>query len=530
MDAISVHEQLIGDYRAFTSGFVDIRDRRLAAHVAERLDSGAQWPDPWVSLNPNFAAGGTDEELVAARLQHPECARVFRVKERPADPVTTGLRSYQHQREAIEAVHRAVTATPRGLTQEIVAQHVTGALGLDLPDFAQSPDAKFSAKNSVWRALREVVGYRLYVDLQRGWRITMPNLEQTGLLRVDYIDLTELAEDQDSWAKTHHALCEDTAGHRRELLDLYRDMAATLSGMHAHEHTAQVPDPDRERREKDFSSAALPLLFCSPTMELGVDIASLNAVGLHNIPPTPANYAQPSGRAGRAGHPALVVTYCATGNAHDQYYFRRSQDMVAGSVAAPRLDLTNEDLLRSHLHALWLAEIGQSLRSSLSELLDVSGEEPTLALLPEIAQTFAPTRAQRAGRPRPPGARRDHHGPHREFVVARRVDRPDRHRRTRGVRRGLRAVAQPVPGGAGRTESPEPHRARPVRHQKGAGCGGRSPSRGRKNWAASTSRSSNCTHATTRTPTPFSRVLPIETLRRLEEIIAKQTNSNPKEN
>jgi len=395
MDAFSVHEQLIGDYRAFTSGFVDIRDRRLAAHVAERLDSGAQWPDPWVSLNPNFAAGGTVEELVAARLLHPECARVFRVKEHPADPGTPGLRSYQHQREAIEAVYRAVAATPQGLTHEIVAQHVTGALGLGLPDFAQSPNAKFSAKNSAWRALREVVGYRLYVDLQRGLRITMPNLEQTGLLRADYIDLAELAADQDSWANTHHALREDTAGHRRELLDLYLDMATTLSGIHAHEHTAQVPDPDRERREKDFSSGALPLLFCSPTMELGVDIASLNAVGLRNVPPTPANYAQRSGRAGRAGHPALVVTYCATGNAHDQYYFRRSQDMVAGSVAAPRLDLTNEDLLRSHLHALWLAETCQSLRSSLSELLDVSGEKPMLALLPEIAQTFADPHAQR---------------------------------------------------------------------------------------------------------------------------------------
>ena len=34
------------------------------------------------------------------------------------------------------------------------------------------------------RAFKEFIEYRLYADLQRGWRVTMPNLEQTGLLRI----------------------------------------------------------------------------------------------------------------------------------------------------------------------------------------------------------------------------------------------------------------------------------------------------------------------------------------------------------
>ena len=48
--------------------------------------------------------------------------------------------------------------------------------------------------------MREVIGYRLYLDLERGWRVTMPNLEQTGLLRIEYRDLPEIAADDESWA------------------------------------------------------------------------------------------------------------------------------------------------------------------------------------------------------------------------------------------------------------------------------------------------------------------------------------------
>jgi hypothetical protein len=58
--------------------------------------------------------------------------------------------------------------------------------------------------------------------------------------------------------------------------------------------------------------------------------------------------------------------------------------MVAGAVSPPRLDLANEDLVRAHVHAIWLAETGLRLGTSLKDILDLSGERPSLELLPHI--------------------------------------------------------------------------------------------------------------------------------------------------
>jgi hypothetical protein len=89
---------------------------------------------------------------------------------------------------------------------------------------------------------------------------------------------------------------------------LYTAHAANLAGLQAREHTAQVVNELRAEREERFRAGDLQVLYCSPTMELGIDIASLGAVAMRNVPPTPANYAQRAGRAGRSGQPALVVT------------------------------------------------------------------------------------------------------------------------------------------------------------------------------------------------------------------------------
>ena len=452
-------------------------------------------------------------------------------------------------------------AGPAGLTHEELPQRVFEALDLPFELYATDPTVKFQARKDTERALRQVLAYRVYHDLRRGWRVTAPNLEQCGLLEIRYASLNELCAEESEWQTCHPVLATaspaerahvaqalldflrralaikvdyldatyqetvqqvssqrlrepwaidesermessaiafprsierrdyqgnvfisgrsgfglylrrlgtfpsytekltlgDTEAIIRQLFEVlrvaglvervreardeedvpgyqvpasalvwlagdgtqpfhdpirvprrsdvgarinpffvgfYQNVAAELKGIEAREHTAQVPYDERQEREKRFRKAELPVLYCSPTMELGVDIAQLNAVNMRNVPPTPANYAQRSGRAGRSGQPALVFTYCTSGSPHDQYFYKRPERMVAGSVAPPRLDLANEDLVRAHVHAVWLAETGLSLGRSLKDLLDLSGDEPSLEVLSSVRQHIQSTSAR----------------------------------------------------------------------------------------------------------------------------------------
>lgn len=202
-------------------------------------------------------------------------------------------------------------------------------------------------------------------------------------------------------AALHDAAARGNEYFHNLYLTIANDLALGRSaywGLEGREHTAQVSQKQREWREWRFrfenddqtnlqgseyrteikatgeSDQFLPALFCSPTMELGVDISALNAVYLRNVPPTPANYAQRAGRAGRSGQAAVVVAYCASGSPHDQYFFERRNDMVAGVVRPPALDITNEELVRSHLHAVWLAESKLALSPDIPEILDLQTE------------------------------------------------------------------------------------------------------------------------------------------------------------
>jgi hypothetical protein len=210
------------------------------------------------------------------------------------------------------------------------------------------------------------------------------------------------------------------------IADILMEGGKTLFGFEGREHTAQVEGELRELREFRFrygeddrkklveeeeklqgfreDARFLPTLFCSPTMELGVDISAMNVVYLRNAPPTAANYAQRSGRAGRSGQAALILTYCAAQSPHDQYFFARKADLVDGVVVPPAIDLKNRDLVESDLNAEWLASLGVELSAHKIDLsvniksnLDLA--HPDKPLLPEIADVAVSSATATRARP-----------------------------------------------------------------------------------------------------------------------------------
>ena len=141
-------------------------------------------------------------------------------------------------------------------------------------------------------------------------------------------------------------LREDPDDYDLQLLD------GDYSMLRPEEHTAMVPNRERERLENLFKgqSDAVNCFVCTATLELGVDIGALDAVLMRNVPPLPANYWQRAGRAGRRHRMAVDLTYCRPVS-HDRAYFAQPEKLLAGRVDPPAFNLSNDVMVRKHVNA-----------------------------------------------------------------------------------------------------------------------------------------------------------------------------------
>ncbi|GAB4273535.1 MAG: DEAD/DEAH box helicase [Deferrisomatales bacterium] len=134
------------------------------------------------------------------------------------------------------------------------------------------------------------------------------------------------------------------------------------------EHSAQI-DSDRLRKlEERFKGGQLNVLSCSTTMEMGVDIGGVAAVGMNNAPPSPANFLQRAGRAGRRGETAAVSLTLCKSVPHGEHVFANPLWPFETPVPLPRVSLESSRIVQRHVNALALTRFLQTHASDLTKL------------------------------------------------------------------------------------------------------------------------------------------------------------------
>lgn len=190
-----------------------------------------------------------------------------------------------------------------------------------------------------------------------------------------------------------------TADPSEEDYYLYLARAGGIFRLNCEELTGQTSKDAARKRQRLFQGVALPapdeialtdtvdLLSVTTTMEAGVDIGSLLAVMLANMPPMRFNYQQRVGRAGRRGSALSIALTLCRGRSHDDYYFQRPEGITADPPPPPYVDMSVEpvlkrvlakELLREAFDQLSLFASGgaESVHGEFGSWMDWAGNRP----------------------------------------------------------------------------------------------------------------------------------------------------------
>lgn len=129
-----------------------------------------------------------------------------------------------------------------------------------------------------------------------------------------------------------------------------------MESLQIKEHTAQLSKNHQARYQQAFVNKDINALSCSTTFEMGVDVGSLETVFMRNIPPSPANYVQRAGRAGRSKQATAYVLTYAKLSSHDMTFYQAPETIISGSIQAPVFSLQNEKVVNRHIYAVAMSK------------------------------------------------------------------------------------------------------------------------------------------------------------------------------
>lgn len=131
---------------------------------------------------------------------------------------------------------------------------------------------------------------------------------------------------------------------------LYRSVH--MQPLRIKEHTAQLDRETASRYQEMFKNKELNALSCSTTFEMGVDLGSLETVFMRDVPPSPANYVQRAGRAGRSLESSAFVLTFAKRSSHDFTFYADPKKMISGKIDVPKFEVINEKIAARHIYAV----------------------------------------------------------------------------------------------------------------------------------------------------------------------------------
>lgn len=128
-----------------------------------------------------------------------------------------------------------------------------------------------------------------------------------------------------------------------------------MKPLYIKEHTAQLSRDKQTEYQNAFINKKINALSCSTTFEMGVDLGSLETVYMRDVPPSPANYVQRAGRAGRGKNSSAFVLTYAKLSSHDFTYYKDPVKMISGKISAPVFEIENKKIIYRHIFAVALS-------------------------------------------------------------------------------------------------------------------------------------------------------------------------------